>query len=535
MNAAAQPTTDIRTQKKAKRATATVAAPVARAKKGAAGAPQKSSGGKPVAAPRGRAATAPETKKRGRSAEAAEPRKGTVGRPPSKSAPLAGKRAQADDKVRGGKPLGRPQSKKIAQPAMPIDTASPVNPADIYVDANNNKMIVPTGTDISDPKQYDRVDTLIRQVSGNPEFTNKHYRGLLGGIERLLQENETWTRRLMQQRGPGYQRIVHQQRVSRKLLHLMAQVSNRPLHKRRPVERRPKGFKLKLKISDRFVTFAQKHVKVNWNVGEYHSRSNCSTIVHAYIRAKKLNRGIEINIDNVLRDLLGQDLPSNGQVAFTSLQKALNRHCGTDLTLLDDKGGIVRSEKTSCINPPPQGEVDELVTLLPEFQKPQKGSVGYQKKALVSDAFVKAMQCIPGANINVGEHHSRHVCYDLLRAYVRYFNLNVEKTGILPDSNLRVLYNMAITQSEDGAGNEADELNDPTKRWPPAALRRIVFRHVGTSLPFKTSCTSPPPQLEDDTTVVQTAEHPKEQEHADEEPLEAFEDEEPESEAVPAE
>lgn len=226
------------------------------------------------------------------------------------------------------------------------------------------------------------------------------------------------------------------------------------------------GFKRRLRVSDAFVDFAVK-CGADWSKGQFHSRSNCGTLLHRHIRINNLRvkKAKTIKVDDVLAPLVPpEEIDADGAIQSSVLQKLLTRHCGQTIP-----------EPTSCVGDLPTEDDDGL----PQgFTKPQplpKQPVVHSQFARVTQLFAESI--IVGQPLLDGwkadDLHSRSTCAALLERYCTWKDLRLPN-GTDDKGRAVVRYSLdpAITELFTSVG-----LPVPTE-LTRTSIRNVVGKHA---------------------------------------------------------
>lgn len=235
------------------------------------------------------------------------------------------------------------------------------------------------------------------------------------------------------------------------------------------------GFKRRLRVSDAFADFAARS-GAPWKRGEFHSRSNCGTLIHRYIRLNNLRlkekdkkKPSQIQVDETLAMIVPKEfIDSDGCIPASQIQAILSRHNGHQIP-----------EPTSC-----DGELptDEDGPLPPGFTKPQTAfteSVTHTQLARVSRSFAeKIIRGQPGLEDAYWEPdrlHSRRTCAQLLERYCFWKDLQ------LPDGADERGNALAWFRLDAAIASLFQEVNldvPAVTKFSRKDIVRLVFKHV---------------------------------------------------------
>lgn len=248
------------------------------------------------------------------------------------------------------------------------------------------------------------------------------------------------------------------------------------------------GFKRRLRVSDAFAEFAARS-GAPWQKGEFHSRSNCGTLIHRHIRLNSLRHKDEdqkvarIKVDEVLAMIVPkEDIDANGCIPAAQIQPILTRHCGHTI-----------SEPTSCVGDLP---AEDDSPLPPGFTKPQSApteSVTHTQLARVSQSFAeKIIRGQPGLDDPYWEPnrlHSRKTCAQLLERYCFWKDLQLP-VGV--DERGKALAWFRLDATITALFQEVQlELPAGATEFSRKDIIRLVNRHVTGDPPLLTTLCPP--------------------------------------------
>ena len=312
---------------------------------------------------------------------------------------------------------------------------------------------------------------MIRSAASKPTFTFAAWEALRPQIH-ALQPRAVNGKKPVFAAFAGFHRI----------LAAFDSVAKKASHRRRKTgERRRLGFTLAHRVSDAFVKFANDN-GADWQVGDFHARAKCNTLLFGHVRIADLRSGGKIKVSPALEPLLDPDVdpittdPATGDkfVPDRLLQTLLTRHHGPNLTA-----------PSSCGQPPKDLEDSSpLPAALIRKGGSGTGGSGHQERhawrqlTRVSRSFATQV-----AKWDPTQPHSRFVGLNAMISYCKERGLVVEPAPLSEPRVCRFKLDDVLRQLHQEADLEikADDVNY-------GELRRLVAKHIAAQPSGESDC-----------------------------------------------
>lgn len=312
---------------------------------------------------------------------------------------------------------------------------------------------------------------MIRSAASKPTFTFAAWEALRPQIH-ALQPRAVNGKRPVFAAFAGFHRI----------LAAFDSVAKKASHRRRKTgERRRLGFTLAHRVSDAFVKFANDN-GAGWQVGEFHARAKCNTLLFGHVRIAELRSGGKIKVSPALEPLLDPAVDPITTDAATGdkfipdrlLQTLLTRHHGPNLTAPSSCGQPPKDLEDSSPLPP---------ALIRKGGSGQGGSGQQERHAWRQLARVSRSFASLVAKWDPSQPHSRFVGLNAMVNYCKDQGLVVGDQAQQGERQWRYKLDDTLVRLHKEADLEVkgDDINY-------GELRRLVAKHVAANPAGESDC-----------------------------------------------